>query len=51
MVRLTDVHKHYGPLKVIRGMSAHVENGEVVCIIGPSSSSKSTLLRCINGLE
>jgi polar amino acid transport system ATP-binding protein len=51
MIELRDVHKHYGKLEVIRGMSARVEKGEVVCIIGPSGSGKSTLLRCINGLE
>ena len=45
------MHKHYGSLEVIKGVSAEVTKGEVVCIIGPSGSGKSTLLRCINGLE
>ncbi|KAB1070279.1 amino acid ABC transporter ATP-binding protein [Methylobacterium planeticum] len=51
MICLTDVHKHYGSLEVIKGVSAEVAKGEVVCIIGPSGSGKSTLLRCVNGLE
>lgn len=51
MIELQDVHKSYGSLEVIRGISFGVGRGEVVCIIGPSGSGKSTLLRCINGLE
>jgi polar amino acid transport system ATP-binding protein len=51
MIVLTDVHKSFGALHVIRGISAEVKRGEVVCIIGPSGSGKSTILRCINGLE
>ena len=51
MIVLRDVHKNFGALHVIRGISAEVKRGEVVCIIGPSGSGKSTILRCINGLE
>jgi polar amino acid transport system ATP-binding protein len=51
MIILTDVHKSFGAVHVIRGISAEVKRGEVVCIIGPSGSGKSTILRCINGLE
>jgi len=51
VIVLEDVRKHYGSLEVIKGVSAEVTKGEVVCIIGPSGSDKSTLLRCINGLE
>jgi polar amino acid transport system ATP-binding protein len=51
MIELADVHKRFGRLEVIRGVSASVAAGEVVCIIGPSGSGKSTILRCINGLE
>jgi polar amino acid transport system ATP-binding protein len=51
MIVLTDVHKSFGAVHVIRGVSAEVKRGEVVCIIGPSGSGKSTILRCINGLE
>jgi polar amino acid transport system ATP-binding protein len=51
MIELSDVHKSFGNVEVLRGISAHVGRGEVVCIVGPSGSGKSTILRCINGLE
>ena len=51
MIELCNVHKSFGPLEVLKGISASVAKSEVVCIIGPSGSGKSTLLRCINGLE
>jgi polar amino acid transport system ATP-binding protein len=51
MIELSDVHKSFGPVEVLKGITASVEKGEVVCIIGPSGSGKSTILRCINGLE
>jgi polar amino acid transport system ATP-binding protein len=51
MIELVDVHKSFGAVEVLRGISAHIRRGEVVCIIGPSGSGKSTILRCINGLE
>jgi polar amino acid transport system ATP-binding protein len=50
LVRIVDVHKSFGPVEVLRGISLSVAKGEAVCIIGPSGSGKSTLLRCINGL-
>ena len=50
MIEVRDVHKWFGDLHVIRGVSFEVRKGEVVVIIGPSGSGKSTLLRCINGL-
>jgi len=50
IVRLVDVHKSFGSVEVLRGISFDVAKGEAVCIIGPSGSGKSTLLRCINGL-
>ncbi len=49
-VRVVDVHKAFGSVAVLRGISLEVQAGEVVCVIGPSGSGKSTLLRCINGL-
>ncbi|NBY26610.1 MAG: amino acid ABC transporter ATP-binding protein [Betaproteobacteria bacterium] len=49
-VRVVDVHKAFGSVVVLRGISIEVQAGEVVCVIGPSGSGKSTLLRCINGL-
>jgi polar amino acid transport system ATP-binding protein len=51
MIELTNVHKSFGKVEVLKGITASVEKGEVVCIIGPSGSGKSTILRCINGLE
>src|ERR1700730_8724057 len=51
MIELVDVHKSFGEIEVLRGISAHIGRGEVVCIVGPSGSGKSTILRCINGLE
>jgi polar amino acid transport system ATP-binding protein len=51
MIELTEVHKSFGDVEVLRGVSANIRRGEVVCIIGPSGSGKSTILRCINGLE
>ena len=50
LVRLADVHKSFGAITVLNGVSMDVMKGEVVCIIGPSGSGKSTLLRCINAL-
>jgi len=51
MIRCEDVHKRFGRLEVLRGVSLDVAKGEVVVIAGPSGSGKSTLLRCINHLE
>ena len=50
-LELTDVHKSFGDLKVLKGVSLSVAKGEVLSIIGASGSGKSTLLRCINLLE
>jgi polar amino acid transport system ATP-binding protein len=49
-VRMVDVHKAFGAVPVLNGVSLEVAAGEAVCIIGPSGSGKSTILRCINGL-
>jgi len=51
MIELTDVHKRFGAVEVLKGITGSVAKSEVVCIIGPSGSGKSTILRCINGLE
>jgi polar amino acid transport system ATP-binding protein len=51
IVVMRDVHKSFGDLEVIKGVSMTVHKGEVVCIIGPSGSGKSTLIRCINALN
>jgi polar amino acid transport system ATP-binding protein len=50
IVAVHEVHKSFGELEVLKGVSMDVPKGAVVCIIGPSGSGKSTLLRCINGL-
>ncbi len=51
IVEIEDLHKNFGPLEVLKGVSLDVEQGEVVTIIGRSGSGKSTLLRCVNFLE
>lgn len=51
IVSVRDVHKSFGDLEVLKGVSFDVMKGEVICIIGPSGSGKSTLIRCINGLN
>ncbi len=51
MIRIENLHKHFGDLKVLNGITETVMSGEVVSLIGPSGSGKSTLLRCINMLE
>jgi polar amino acid transport system ATP-binding protein len=50
LIRLRDVHKTFGAITVLSGVSLDVMKREVICIIGPSGSGKSTLLRCINAL-
>ena len=50
LVSLKDVHKTFGGLEVLKGISMDVMKRQVICIIGPSGSGKSTLLRCINAL-
>ncbi len=50
LIRIRDVHKAFGAVAVLRGVSLDVMKGEVICVIGPSGSGKSTLLRCINAL-
>ena len=46
-----DVHKSFGRLQVLKGVSLEMAKGETVCIIGPSGSGKTTFIRCINHLE
>ncbi len=51
VIRAIDLHKRFGELAVLRGVSLEVGRGEVVAVIGPSGSGKSTLLRCLIHLE
>ncbi len=51
MLRVNNIYKNFGDLKVLKGVSAEIRRGEVVSIIGASGSGKSTLLRCMNLLE
>jgi polar amino acid transport system ATP-binding protein len=51
MVLAEEVHKRFGHLEVLKGISLSVRRREVLCLLGPSGSGKSTFLRCINHLE
>lgn len=51
MIEVKDLHKSYGDLEVLKGISTTIKAQEVVSVIGPSGSGKSTFLRCLNLLE
>ncbi len=51
MIKVVDLHKYFGKLEVLRGITESVAPGEVISVIGPSGSGKSTFLRCLNLLE
>ena len=51
VIKITDLHKKFGDLHVLKGIDEHIKKGEVVVVIGPSGSGKSTFLRCINLME
>ncbi|MEK5078076.1 amino acid ABC transporter ATP-binding protein [Solibacillus sp. FSL W7-1436] len=51
MIKVENLHKHFGKLEVLKGIDYEVHEKEVVCVIGPSGSGKSTFLRCMNLLE
>ena len=51
LVELRDVHKRFGLVEVLKGVSLSLEKGEIIAVIGRSGSGKSTMLRCVNGLE
>ena len=51
MVKAEGVHKRFGRLEVLKGITLEVAPSEVMCLLGPSGSGKSTLLRCMNHLE
>ncbi len=51
LIETVDLHKNFGDLEVLKGISEQIHKGEVVSIIGPSGGGKSTFLRCLNMLE
>ncbi len=51
MIKVKNLHKHFGKLEVLNGIDEHIKPGEKVVVIGPSGSGKSTFLRCLNLLE
>lgn len=51
MINVESLYKSFGDIEVLKGINAHINNQEVVVVIGPSGSGKSTFLRCLNGLE
>lgn len=51
MIKITNLYKSFGELEVLKDINLEVKKGEVIAIIGPSGTGKSTLLRCINYLE
>src|SRR5262249_53652041 len=51
VVSAENVHKRFGRLRILNGLTLQVRKGETVCLIGPSGSGKTTFLRCVNHLE
>jgi lipoprotein-releasing system ATP-binding protein len=51
MIQVTNIHKYYGELHILRGVSIDIEQGEVISIVGPSGAGKSTLLHIIGTLD
>lgn len=51
MLKINNIYKSFGTLEVLKGIDLSVEEGEVIALIGPSGTGKSTLLRCINLIE
>ncbi|MEI7981854.1 MAG: ATP-binding cassette domain-containing protein, partial [Bacteroidota bacterium] len=48
MIKIRNLSKHFGPLVVLKDISADIGKGEIISVIGPSGTGKSTFLRCLN---
>ena len=51
LISVRNLEKHFGDMKVLKGITVDINKGDVVCVIGPSGSGKSTFLRCLNRLD
>ncbi|MBR2984020.1 MAG: amino acid ABC transporter ATP-binding protein, partial [Clostridia bacterium] len=51
LLQVKNLHKSFGKLDVLKGITTDIHKGDVVAIIGPSGCGKSTFLRCLNLLE
>ena len=51
LISVKNLEKHFGDMKVLKGITVDINKGDVVCVIGPSGSGKSTVLRCLNRLD
>lgn len=51
MIDVTDIHKSFGALEVLKGVSLHIDKGEIVSVVGPSGAGKTTLLQIIGSLD
>jgi lipoprotein-releasing system ATP-binding protein len=51
MIKANNLHKYYGNVKVLKGVSLHIKKGEVIAIIGPSGTGKTTLLQILGTLD
>lgn len=51
MIKISNLHKSFNGVEVLKGINLDIKKGEVVAVIGPSGTGKSTLLRCMNFLE
>ncbi len=50
MLKLTDIHGHYGSIHALKGLNINIETGKVVTLLGANGAGKTTTLKCISGL-